>query len=178
MVSYTYIRSGCLIVLKTMRFGALLAAPLLAACDAKVPSRSASQSGETPVASAPVDWSTVKPAGDGEAILAYKTLARACDAWHRGGKPRITLRHDGRSVATDDAGNTTPVSPQDWLAIIGLVRDSGKPTVAVASKSRHYAGGGPGTDNFGLLPRFKYVIELVDDNTLVFRNDGLYDDGK
>lgn len=163
---------------KTLALGALLIALLLAACDKKAPSGSASQSGGAASGAAAVNWSGVKPSPEGDAILAYKTLARACDAWHKGGKPRITLRHDGQGHVSDDAGNTRPLLREDWRAIVRLVRAPGDPHVAVASKSDFYAGSGPFTDNFGLLARYKYTIELIDDSTLVFRNDGLHDGGR
>lgn len=123
-------------------------------------------------------WSAVRASPMGNGILAYKNIARRCDGWHKGEKARITLRHDFHGAIADDAGNSMSMSPEDWKSIIGLARGPKGPQVAVAAKSEFYAGNTAHSDAFGVIARHKYTIEVLDDSSVVFRNDGKYDDGK
>ena len=175
---------------------AAIAAMMLASCDRAAPtstpnspaasgpaaSTPASPGSASPTpanpAAAPIDWSTVTPVDAGEAILAYKTLARRADAWHNGAKPTITVRHDGIAAATDESGNKFKITPQAWKGIIDQVRGNSEPTIALASKSAFYADPTkPANDSFGTLARYSYRLEVVADNELRLHNEGKRDDG-
>lgn len=171
----------------TLLCGAVAAALMLASCDrAGTPSSTpatpaaAPSTASGPAAATPAitDWSKVTPVDAGEAILAYKTLARRADAWHNGATPTITIRHDGVSAATDQSGNKVFISPQAWKGVIDQVRGSTAPTIAVASKAAFYADPqSPHKDSFGTLARYTYRLEAVADNELRFHNEGKRDDG-
>lgn len=158
---------------------ATAAALMLASCDRGAPTSTPGAPAATaPADAAATDWSKVTPVDAGEAILAYKTLARHADAWHKGARPTITLRHDGVAAATDDVGNKVAITPQAWKGIIDQVRGTSEPTIAVASKSAIYADPTkPVKDTFGTLARYSYRLEVVADNELRLHNEGKRDDG-
>ena len=160
-------------------FGAIAAALMLASCDrAAAPTSTATSPAAAEPAAAATDWSKVTPVDAGEAILAYKTLARHTDAWHKGAKPTITLRHDGVAAATDDAGNKVAITPRAWKGIIDQVRGASAPTIALASKSAFYADPTkPVKDSFGTLARYSYRLEVIADYELRLHNEGKRDDG-
>lgn len=133
-----------------------------------------------------VDWAGVAGTADGSEILASKTLARYCDAWHRGGAPSITLRFVAPSSFSDDAGHTADLGPgllnaAIWKGIAARARrPNGEAVPAVASLSNFYQSSTPGmpSDDFGVIPRYRYTIEVVDAGTYRFKNAGKQDDGK
>lgn len=142
-------------------------------------SGSASESREATQGGPPaMDWNSVTAARDGSQIMAYKTLARMCDAWHKGGAPAITLRYGSDGKARDDAGNSAAVSPEEWEGIVDDARRGD--VLAVASESRFYSDPASGMpqDTFGTVPRFKYAVEVIDSDTLTFANRGNLDDGR
>lgn len=157
----------------------ITAVQMLASCDRAAPTSSPSPSvATTPATPTPTDWSKITPVDAGEAILSYKTLARHADAWHKGAKPVITLRHNGVDAATDDAGNKITITPQAWKGVIDQVRAGTQPTIALASKSAFYADPTkPVKDTFGTLARYSYRLEVVADNELRLHNEGRRDDG-
>jgi hypothetical protein len=146
------------------------------------PSQSAlAASGEGAVPSA-VDWAAVTAAHDGSQIMAYKTLARKCDGWYHGAAPVVTFRYGPAGTATADGAHSAPVSVAEWKGIVEDARHGlkdGSKVPAVASKSSLYAQPAPGgpSDTFGTIPRYRYDLEAVDDNTVRFVNKGKYDDG-
>jgi hypothetical protein len=164
--------------LGTLALAGALIAPALSGCERKPPDSPANASSSAPSTVPPAEWSKVQPASPGEAIMAEKTIARHCDAWEKGAKPRIQLHHDGLATLSDDAGHSMSVTAQDFKAIVQQVRGSKQPTSAAASRSAMYSNGGPSPqDTFGVLPRYTYTIEVIDDATVVYRTDRKVDDG-
>ena len=158
---------------------ALLFCVALSACEKKPSGTSQSvapATGSPSAAAMKVDWSKIQPVGAGDSIMSYKTLARHCDAWYKGGNTLITLRYDG-AAATDGSGHSMKMSPESWKGVAQAVRQSASPTIASASKSALYGGSSPQADTFGTLPRYKYEIEVVDDSTIRLKNIGKFDDG-
>lgn len=174
--TFTIVR-GCSLVMGLALMGTL------ASCDRKPPTPTPTPtSTATPTANeagaAAVDWSRVTAVETGEAVLAYKTLARHADAWHKGAKDVITVRHDGVGAATDDAGNTMAMTPAAWKGIVEVVRAAKEPVLAVAGKSDFHSGLlSPARDTFGTLARYHYRLELVGDGELRLHNEGKRDDG-
>lgn len=134
-----------------------------------------------------IDWSSVTAAPAGSGAMAARTLARYCDAWHRGKKPVITLSFKAEHSVCDDAGNSVKFSAElldrsIWKEVVVLTRrgfPDGSKFAMAAAKSSFYANQVKGlpTDKFGVLPRYMYTIEVVDDETLRFHNDRKMDNG-
>jgi hypothetical protein len=124
-----------------------------------------------------LDWSTVTPATDGSQILAWKTLARHCDAWHKGLEETIDLHYRADGRAEDAFGHSLKVRPEQWKGIVVAARST--PVDAFASLSEVYSSGRTDIpqDKFGQKPRYRYSVTVVDDNTLRFRNTGMLDAG-
>jgi len=146
-----------------------------------------------PTVPAGIDWSKVEPAETGISILSYKALARYCDGWHAGSTPVITLRFVPPTSIKDDSGHAVDLgalcmNESIWKTIVTLARrrdPEGLPLQALSSKSKFYEtpiGSHSDAiwplDNFGTIPRYKYAMDTLDDETLTFRNVGKYDDGK
>jgi hypothetical protein len=146
------------------------------------PSQSAAGASGDAAAASGVDWATVAAAHDGSQIMAYRTLARKCDGWYHGSSPVVTFRYGPAGTATADGAHSAPVSVAEWKGIVENARHGqkdGSKVPAVASKSSFYsqpASGFP-PDTFGTIPRYRYELEAVDDNTVRFVNKGKYDDG-
>lgn len=168
---------------------AVLALALLAACEEKSTpasstpaSKAASASSSAPAAA--IDWSRIKAVELGSAVMSYKTLARHCDAWHKGKVPVITLRHDGAGTVSDGQGNTVSLPADCWKGIVAAVRAEPGKHIAVAAKSAMYDQSmppiGPGwqPDTFGIVPRHQYQIAVIDDATITFTTQGMFDDGR
>jgi hypothetical protein len=146
------------------------------------PSQSAPAANGEAATPSGVDWATVTAAHDGGQIMAYKTLARKCDGWYHGSSAVVTFRYGLAGTATADGAHSASVSAAEWKGIVEDARHGrkdGSKVEAVASKSSLYAQPASGfpPDTFGTIPRYRYELEAVDDNTVRFVNKGKYDDG-
>ncbi len=173
--------------IRTALVGAVLA---IGAIGCERPAATAPKPAPAPLASTTtgaVDWAKVETGDPGQAIMAYKTLARYCDAWHRGAVETITLTFVPLLSVKDDRGHEVELTPvfmneSVWKGIVTLVRrgtPDGSPLQAAASKSEFYQGDSPAfpKDTFGVIPRYRYRIEVVDDGAIRFVNVGKLDDG-
>lgn len=128
-----------------------------------------------------VEWSSVVASSDGSEIVAYKTLARHADAWYRGSNQviKVTFRPEG--LAVDSAGHELRFRAEDWKGIIAHARAAtvDRPLDAVAGRAGLYSGapGAMPADDFGVIPRYRYRLQAIDDDTLHLQNLGKHDDG-
>ncbi len=143
-----------------MRLTAILALSLLLAggCASSRP---------TAAGSAATDWSRVTPSANGAQIVAWKTLARHCDAWYKGAQPQIDFRYaDG--YAAVDAGHKVRTRAEDFAGIVRSARVPGAKVEAFASLSEVYSNGREGIpqDKFGLKARYRYRATALSDDAL------------
>jgi hypothetical protein len=115
-----------------------------------------------------MDWSAVEGSKNGVQIMAWKTVARHCDAWYKGSKPVIDLRFNPDGHAEDGAGHRMPVRAADWKGIVESTRIAGKEVEAFAALSELYSSGREEIpqDKFGIKARYRYRVTAVSDDVL------------
>ncbi len=144
-------------------------AAVAAGCSSAPP---ASRAKPAPSAAAPatMDWSKVEPATNGGQILAWKTLARHCDAWYKGSRMVVDLRFNPDGHAEDGEGRRMKIAAADWKGVVHAAQAPGAKVEAFASLSDVYASGREDIpqDKFGTKARYRYRITAVSDDILRF----------
>src|SRR5690349_1724873 len=101
--------------MKTVAFAVCMAC-LFAGCESEQPQQPVQASAPAPPAPA-MDWAAIAASNDGSEIMAYKTMARHADAWHRGSQETVdfTYQAEGRAVHAD--GQEVRVTAQEWKGL-------------------------------------------------------------
>jgi hypothetical protein len=115
-------------------------------------------------ASAPVNWSKVQPTDAPRSIEALSRICRLLDVRHKGADQTVKLTFSG-AAATDSAGASYPVTPEQWKGIGALATQSpdGKTMMrALPAANLNYA------DGLGPARRIAYSIQRESDSVLIF----------